>query len=456
MPEASLSGEIAKDEEKLKNVFRPFFLDKKRQEKVYGQIKENAKPDLDFYTMTIFAGIIITLGIIIDSTAVVIGGMLIAPLVWPILALALGITMGRSRLLQSSMFTLLKSILVILIVSVLVGLIVPDLVIENNEYLSRTSPTLFELLIGLAAGFIGAFIIAYPKMGSAIAGVVVAAAIVPPIAIIGLSLAKGDFGAVGGASLLLISNLIAITFAAAILFLISNFRSRSEQAKEKRKSGFRWTMLLLVVIIIPLVLITKQTALEVKQITVVKDVISSSLDNVAISEIKVVEKDGMLTVTVALRSAEKITASQIEAVQNVLVKRLNQAVFMKVNIIPIVAPGQDLFESTPPAVIETDVSTLKPELEAIVEAVEGFIKCPVVLNEKKLTRYYPEEVGCPICPGIISCGDGREFPSQNFNVNSALCDDINFANGAPCVTGAEIEAKVKAEQALEDQVEENN
>ena len=455
MPEASLSGEISKDEEKIKKVFRPFFLDKKRQEKVYGQIKENAEPDLDFYTMTIFAGIIITLGIIIDSTAVVIGGMLIAPLVWPILAISLGITMGRSQLLQKSMFTLLKSILVILIVSVLIGLIVPDLVIENIEYLSRTSPTLFELLIGLAAGFIGAFIIAYPKMGSAIAGVVVAAAIVPPIATIGLSLSKGDFGAVGGASLLLISNLIAITFAASILFLISNFRSQSEQAEEKRKSGFRWTMLLLVIIIIPLVLITKQTATEVRQITVVKDVVSSALENTSISEIKVVEQDGFLTVTLALRSAEKITADQIEAVQNVLVKRLNRAVLMKVNIIPIVAPGQDLFESLIPPIIENAVPAL-PEGDSVEASIEGFIKCPIVLNGKRLTRYYPEEVGCPICPGIVTCGDGREFPTQNFNVNSALCDDIIFANGAPCITGAEIEAKVKAEQALEEQVEENN
>lgn len=447
MPEASIKGEISMEEEKIKNVFRPFFLDKDRQEKVYNQIKENAKADLDFYTMTIFAGIIITLGIIIDSTAVVIGGMLIAPLVWPILALALGITMGRSHLLQSSVFTLLKSFVVILLVSLLIGLIVPELVIENNEYLSRTSPTLFEMLIGLAAGFIGAFIIAYPKMGSAIAGVVVAAAMVPPIATMGLSLAKGDFSAVGGSGLLFMSNLIAITFASAVLFMISNFRSRSEIAKEKRKSGFRWTMLLLVVIIIPLVMITKQTAEEVKQVKIVKDVISSAMENVALSEVKMVEKDGILSVTLALRSAEKVTTGQIEAVQSVLSKRLKQPVLLKASIIPVVNPAdEDVKEILPEVVTPESVEVEAGSNTTNKQITEGFISCPIVLNGKKVDRYYPQDLGCPICPAIITCGDGREYPAQQFIESSGMCEYINYAEGAPCITGPEIEARVEAQE----------
>ncbi len=178
--------------------FRFFRQNPKRQDKVYEQIKNNAKCDYDFYVLTIFAAIIITLGILINSTAVVIGGMLIAPLVWPIMAMSVGIAMGRTALLQKSLFALLKSILVIIAVSIVFGFIVPELVLENNELLERTSPTILELVVGLAAGFIGAFIIAYPKLGSAIAGVVVAAAIVPPVSIVGISLARGDFNSATG------------------------------------------------------------------------------------------------------------------------------------------------------------------------------------------------------------------------------------------------------------------
>ncbi len=332
-------------EEVKRRFFKPFFIAAKRQEKVYGQIREHAKGDFDFYLMTFLAGVIITLGLMIDSSVVIIGGMLIAPFVWPILALSLAISMGRSRLLQTSVFTILKATLIILVVSTILGLISPELVVQSEEFLSRTSPTLFELLIGLAAGFAGAFIMAYPKMGSAIAGVTIAAAVVPPIAVIGLSLAKGDFDLVGGAALLYLSNLIAIVFAATILFLISNFTARTEQAEEKRKSGFRWTMLFLVVIIIPLVLITKEAVLEVKQSKVIKNVVYSSLENVEILEMNSEEENGILTIDLTLTTMENITNNQIAAIEKILISNLKQIVILKVKVVPLIDIGKELLNN---------------------------------------------------------------------------------------------------------------
>ncbi len=416
-----------------KRIFGSFFATQKRQKKVYEQIKERAAGDFDFYIMSLFAGIIITLGIIIDSAAVVIGGMLIAPLVWPILAMALGVCMGRPRLLQTALGTILKSTLVILLVAILLGLIVPDLVIENKEFLQRTSPTLFELLIGLAAGFVGAFIIAYPKIGSAIAGVVMAAAIVPPIATIGLSIGRGDFDAAAGALLLFLSNLIAITFAATILFLISNFSPTSEIGHEKSKSGFRWSLLFLVIIFIPLILTTKQTAEAVKNNKIIKGVVQSSLEQVSVSELQISEQNGILTASLTLNANESITKDQISAMENILLKQLGKPVILKIKILPVVEAGDDVFSKWKKIMdIESALEQEKQKQLEQEKLDEDLVKCPVAVNGIKIIRAYPISIGCPVCPKVISCGDGREFPGQSFNEALGECEDLLFAGGAPC------------------------
>ncbi|HMB25851.1 MAG TPA: TIGR00341 family protein [Patescibacteria group bacterium] len=415
-----------------RKLFKNFFIAKKRQQKVYGEIQESAQPDFDFYVMSVLAGIIVILGIIIDSPAVVIGGMLLAPLVWPILAAAIGIAMGRSRMLRKALFTIMKSTLLIMLAAILIGLIIPDLLIESNEFLSRTSPTLFELLIGLAAGFVGAFIIAYPKMGEAIAGVVIAAAIVPPIATTGLSLARGDFDLAAGAFLLYLSNLIAITFAATILFLISNFNPSSETGEEQRKSGFAWTTLFLIVIIIPLLLITRQTAQELEQTRIIKNTVTSSLENVAISEVKLDDQQDILVISLTIRSKKNITEDQTAAMENVLVKRLEKPIILKIKLVPVVEAGSDLLEKwqTVKSVQEQEGSASKSQEEDRPDMVH----CPVEINGQKTTRLYPASIGCPICPKIISCGDGREFPAQRYNQKTKECEDIMMEGASPCFT----------------------
>lgn len=395
----------------------------KRQDKVYEQIKNNAKCDFDFYVLTIFAGIIITLGILINSTAVVIGGMLIAPLVWPIMAMSVGIAMGRPALLQKSLFALLKSILIIIVVAIAFGFIVPELVLENNELLERTSPTIMELLVGLAAGFIGAFIIAYPKLGSAIAGVVVAAAIVPPVSIVGISLARGDLNSATGSFLLFLSNLIAILFSAVILFLISNFSTRSQRAEEARVSGFRWTMVLLLIIVIPLFFITKQTAFEIKTYKVTKDVVESILENSFVSDIKTQKKNEILTIWLTMHYKENISATQIQALESIISKRLNETIILKIQVIPILDAGKVvsdiLIDVNEKIKKEDDISSL-------------FIECPVIVNGLPIQRFYPKSIGCPACLKIILCEDGREYPAEFFNQQTDYCEKIIYQENSPC------------------------
>lgn len=327
-------------EEKIKEIKKyisPFQIDKKRQEKVYDEIKENAKGDFDFFVLTIFSAIIITLGLIVNSSAVVIGGMLLAPLVWPVLALSLAIIKGRSRLLQSSVATLFRSTVLILLISFVLGFISPEYALKGSEFISRTSPTIFELFIALAAGFVGAFVITYPKIGAAIAGVVVAAALVPPIAVMGLSVSHGNLEMAGGAFILYLSNLIAVTFAASVLFLVSRFKGPStEIGQDKRKSNIRWSLIFLIVMAIPLLLITSEAIKEKNQQNTIRQIINAKFPRATITSVAVEDKSEVVVIDVTIQHAGVLTENQVNNLAEILSQKMKKAAVPRITVVPIV------------------------------------------------------------------------------------------------------------------------
>ncbi|MCK5084375.1 MAG: TIGR00341 family protein [Candidatus Pacebacteria bacterium] len=321
----------------------PFHIDKKRQEKVYDEIRENAKGDFDFFVLTIFSGIIITLGLVVNSSAVVIGGMLLAPLVWPILSLSMAIIKGRSRLIQDSVFTLLRSTALIFVIALFLGLMSPDYALQGSEFLSRTSPTIFELFIALAAGFVGAFVITYPKIGAAIAGVVIAAAIVPPIAVMGISVSHGNLGMAGGSFILFMSNLIAVTFSSSILFLIARFKGpSSEKGQERRKSNIRWALILLFVMTIPLFLITSKVVKENNQQNIVRDVTKVIIPDSNITDVKISEKNNISTVYITIQHSGSLTEKQINELKDILSIKMDKIVVPRITIVPIIKTWEDV------------------------------------------------------------------------------------------------------------------
>lgn len=321
----------------------PFHIDKKRQEKVYSEIRENAKGDFDFFVLTIFSGIIITLGLVVNSSAVVIGGMLLAPLVWPILSLSIAIIKGRSRLIQDSVFTLLRSTALIFVIALFLGLMSPDYALQGSEFLSRTSPTIFELFIALAAGFVGAFVITYPKIGAAIAGVVIAAAIVPPIAVMGISVSHGNLGMAGGAFILFMSNLIAVTFSSSLLFLAARFKGpSSEKGQERRKNNIRWTLVFLFVMTIPLFLITSKVVKENNQQNIVRDVAKVIIPDSNITDVKISEKNNVSTVSITIQYSGDLTEKQINELKDILSIKMDKIIVPRITIVPIIKTWENI------------------------------------------------------------------------------------------------------------------
>ncbi len=180
------------------------------------------------YRLTILMGlasVIAALGLIGDSAAVVIGAMLVAPLMTPVMAFSGSLTMGwTKRQLEAGLLLVLASaeaIGVAWVVSALVPAFRP--IFLSHELLSRTEPGLLDLAIAIAAGAAGAYVTVRRRAAGALPGVAIAVALVPPLAAVGVLLEIGRPHLATGALLLFATNLFAIVLAAAVVFLLTGF-----------------------------------------------------------------------------------------------------------------------------------------------------------------------------------------------------------------------------------------
>ncbi|MBT8240282.1 MAG: DUF389 domain-containing protein, partial [Acidimicrobiia bacterium] len=202
--------------------------------------------------------LIAVLGVLADSTAVVIGAMLVAPLMDPVLGVAVGLVMDWRERIFTSATTVVTGSAVAVGVAALVSYLLPgDPERLSGELLARTSPTLVDLAVALVAGSAGAYAKLRRQAADAIVGVAVAVALVPPLAVVGTTLELGRYQMALGAFLLFLANVSGIVTAAAttfvILGLVPSSRLRSTRGRVAR--SLRLAVLGTVAIIAPLQLV---------------------------------------------------------------------------------------------------------------------------------------------------------------------------------------------------------
>ena len=192
-------------------------------------------PSFGFFLLLGTACIIATLGLLADSAAAIIGAMIVAPLMNPILSMSYGITTGNVKLYRRSLLTIGSGTIltVVLAYGLSATISVPIL---GSEILSRTEPTLVDLGIALAAGAAGAFSLTRQSIASSIAGVAISVALVPPLCVMGIGLQVGapiadlrltieNSELWTGSFLLFMTNLAAISFASCLVFLTQSYGS---------------------------------------------------------------------------------------------------------------------------------------------------------------------------------------------------------------------------------------
>lgn len=196
------------------------------------EIFRSARPDTRFRMLVWFSCVIATLGLLADSTPVVIGAMLVAPLLGPIMALGLALLGGARREPIAPMLALAEGIVTAIVLSWLLTEVLrasPFAILETipAEVQARTRPNPLDLGIALAGGAIGAFGLVRLRAAEALPGVAIATALMPPLCTVGIGLSLGDRSIWGGALLLFVTNLSAIISAAAFVFLVSHVRHRT-------------------------------------------------------------------------------------------------------------------------------------------------------------------------------------------------------------------------------------
>ena len=199
----------------------------------------SSKPSLGFFILLISSAVIATLGLISNSTAVVIGAMIVAPLMDPILSLAFGLAVSDGRLIRRSAVTVGFGVLAVVGTASLIswGLGVSYV---QSEITGRTSPNLIDLGIAIAAAVAGSFSMTRKQLSNSIAGVAIAVALVPPLCVSGIGLTLGSemvavFGRgtvagltnqiAEGSFLLFLATLIGITVTSLVVFLVQRYGS---------------------------------------------------------------------------------------------------------------------------------------------------------------------------------------------------------------------------------------
>jgi uncharacterized hydrophobic protein (TIGR00271 family) len=204
---------------------RPNTADDRKQlyEKLFFEGEESPRRLSRFFSLMGFATAIATFGVISDSTAVVIGAMLVAPLMTPLMGTSLGMTMGWPRRAVMSGGVALAGIVFAVGLGILFGWMYgPEVsTVTNSQVASRIGPTLVDLLIAVAAGGAGAFALSRPDVSDSLPGVAVAIALVPPLAVVGLMISQGAWTAASGALLLFITNMVAILLIGGIVFVLT-------------------------------------------------------------------------------------------------------------------------------------------------------------------------------------------------------------------------------------------
>ncbi len=237
-----------KELDKYINKKLPFFsvASEERFKELFLQLRDDAHINSLYLILLLLSTVLASLGLYANSSAVVIGAMLLAPLMSPIISSSMGLLRGEDRLFYQSLKKLGLGIVLALLASFLVSLLMPQTEL-SSEITARIHPNLIDLAIAIFSGIAAAYTKAHKELLGNLAGVAIAVALVPPLASAGIGLGRGELYVFEGALLLFVTNLVGIMLAATLTFQFLGFSSTV-----KRKKSLTLIVLTLIVLSYPL------------------------------------------------------------------------------------------------------------------------------------------------------------------------------------------------------------
>jgi uncharacterized hydrophobic protein (TIGR00341 family) len=205
------------------------------REELYDQIEKGGRLESNYLLLVFLSTIVAAIGLIEDNVAVVVGAMVIAPLLGPNIALAFATSLGDGALFWRSLKTNVSGLALALLIALVIGLIWP-VNLDNRELMARTDVGMDSVALALASGAAAVLSLA-TGLSSALVGVMVAVALLPPTATLGMMLGSGQTNHAIGAALLLAVNIVCVILAAKIVFLVKGVKPRTWLEKRKARQS---------------------------------------------------------------------------------------------------------------------------------------------------------------------------------------------------------------------------
>jgi len=349
--------------------FRKFLppSDLERRAEVRGQLREEAQPDFDYFVLVVLSSMIATLGLLTNSGAVIIGAMLVAPLMSPIIGLGLGSLVGDEKLLRYAASAIIRGAFVAIAISVILTWFndaLPFVTLQELpvEVISRTRPSPIDLLIALAGGLAAAFALSQPSLSAALPGVAIATALMPPLGTIGIGIALGRWDVAGGAFLLFVTNAVTIAFASMLVFFALGFSPGRKDGKRVPRS-LTISALVTLIMLLPLTYYSVSFFQEATKTRQINTVVAEEVRNrgAELTDLSVnIDEENVYRLGITLRTPHQLYYNDVDSLQEDIAFQLQETVAIVVNQIvaaqldPLVPPT---FTSTPtPATLTPTVT----------------------------------------------------------------------------------------------------
>lgn len=223
------------------------------REALYDSAAKNTRLNLNYMVLVMLSTVVAAIGLIENNVAVLIGAMVIAPLLGPNIALGLGTALGDVTLMHQALVTTVAGIILAVALSLGIGIFWP-FTLSSPELLARTEAGIDSVALALASGAAAALSLT-TGLPSVLVGVMVAVALLPPAATLGLMLGQGNLELAGGAGLLLAINVVCVNLACKLVFLIQGIRPRTWWEKEKAKRAMTTYIIVWLVTLALLILV---------------------------------------------------------------------------------------------------------------------------------------------------------------------------------------------------------
>ncbi len=297
------------------------------QEQILWNAQDTAAPSLDYFVLIIVASLLASLGLLLNSGAVIIGAMLVAPLMGPIVSFGVGLCTARFRLLRQASVTVLLGTFAAMLVGYLLGLLAPPNA-PTAELLGRGFPSFLDAGVATGAGFIAAYATARKRIPAALTGVAIAAALVPPVNAFGINLATGELRLAFGAGLLFVTNIMCIAMVGAGVFFWLGMRPQKLEDQQKR---WRYvTILATFVIVIPVLLVLLNFGRRVSSELISPNDVIAAFAPARVVDIEVVDHEPVIVKATLLVTDEEQSLEAVDIAQEILSNDLGEPVQLQV------------------------------------------------------------------------------------------------------------------------------